>query len=376
MEFVLSSVVKALYLSFSMFWEVLWPLILGFWLSATVQAIVPRKGLKQSLGGTSARHISKAAFFGAISSSCSYAAVALARSLYRKGASFISAMVFEIASTNLVIELGIVLIILMGWRFAAAEFFGGIVMIVFLSLLVRFSLSKRLEKDALVQANKGVVGKMEGHAGMDMSVTEVTLLARLFSRKGFTAISHYYVMDWMSVLSDILLGFLIAGALAAWVPNSFWQAFFISNNPKLAFLWGPLIGPIVSIVSFVCSVGNIPLAAVLWQGGISFGGVISFIYADLIVLPILNIYRKYYGTKMMLYIFVVFYTTMVFAGYVTEIVFNALDIIPANRNIVVPLSGIEWNYTTILNIFFILLTVIMVWRFYKTGGKHMLEEMK
>lgn len=362
-------------MSFSMFWEILWPLILGFTLSGIVQAVVSHQALAKTLGGEGPKSLTLATLFGIASSSCSYAAVALARSIFQKGASFVSSMAFELASTNLVIELGIILIVLMGWQFAVAEYIGGILMVIFIALIFRLTLTPRLVQRAKEQAEKGLMGRMEGHAAMDMSVSGGSFFSRLFSSKGFTAISNYFVMDWASVWVDIVLGLLIAGALAAWVPESFWQAFFLSNNPTLAKIEGPLVGPLVAIVSFVCSVGNVPLAAVLWRGGISFGGVVSFIFADLIILPILDIYRKYYGWKVMAYILVTFYITMAAAGYVVEFLFQALGIIPQNRNVVAITEGIQWNYTSVLNILFLLLAAILVIRFIRTGGIPMLRMM-
>jgi uncharacterized protein len=367
---------EALFMAFSMFWEILWPLILGFALSGIVQAVVSHQAIAKALGGDSPKQLTLATLFGIASSSCSYAAVALARSIFKKGASFPSAMAFELASTNLVIELGIILIVLMGWQFMAAEYLGGLLMVIILALLFRFTLTPRLLQMAKTQAEKGRMGRMEGHAAMDMSVSGDTFWHKLFSGKGFTAVSNYFVMDWASVWVDIVLGLLIAGALAAWVPESFWRAFFLSNNPTWARIEGPLVGPLVAIVSFVCSVGNVPLAAVLWRGGISFGGVVSFIFADLIILPILDIYRKYYGWKVMGYILVTFYITMAAAGYIVEFLFAALGIIPQNRNVVTLTSGIHWNYTTVLNILFLVLAAILVIRFLRTGGVSMLKMMK
>jgi uncharacterized membrane protein YraQ (UPF0718 family) len=276
-----------------MFWEVFWPLVLGFALSAIVQALVSHRTMARLLGDDSPRSLARATLFGVASSSCSYAAVALARSIFRKGAGFTAAMVFELASTNLVIELGIILAVLMGWQFTAAEFSGGIVMVIIIALIFRLTLTPRLVEMARRQAERGAIGRMEGHAAMDMSVEDGPFLSRLLSGRGFTAVSHLFVTDWASVWMDVAGGFLIAGALASWVPNSFWQHFFLTSHPTLAKIEGPLVGPLVAIISFVCSVGNVPLAAVLWQGGISFGGVVSFLFADLIVLPILDIYRRY-----------------------------------------------------------------------------------
>jgi uncharacterized membrane protein YraQ (UPF0718 family) len=370
-----SGVLQALFLSLSMFWEVLWPLILGFALSGAVQAVVSHKKMAEVLGDDSPKSIVTASFFGIASSSCSYAATALARSIFRKGASFTSAMVFELASTNLVIELGVILVVLMGWQFMAAEFLGGIIMVILIALIFRLTLTRALVKEARRQAEKGAIGKMEGHAAMNMSLEGGSIIAKLFSKRGFTAISHYFIMDWASVWIDIAIGFIIAGALGVLVPMSFWQIFFFKSNPTIAFIEGPLIGPLVSVFSFVCSVGNVPLAAVLWKGGISFGGVVSFIFADLIVLPVLDIYRKYYGLKTMLYILGTFYITMAAAGYIVEILFSFWHLIPTNRSMVILNEGIHWNYTSILNIFFLLFAAILVIRFLRTGGPAMLKLM-
>jgi uncharacterized membrane protein YraQ (UPF0718 family) len=206
-------------------------------------------------------------------------------------------------------------------------------------------------------------------------VSGASFFSRLFSGRGLTAVSNYFVMDWAAIWVDVVIGLLIAGALAAWVPESFWQAFFFTNNPTLATIEGPLVGPLVAMLSFVCSVGNVPLAAVLWRGGISFGGVVSFIFADLIILPILDIYRKYYGWKMMGYILLTFYVTMAAAGYIVEFLFAALGLIPQNRNVVSITEGIHWNYTTILNIIFLVVAAILVIRFIRTGGLSMLRMM-
>ena len=373
---VLNSIGQALFTSFSMLWEILWPLILGFTLSGIVQAVVSHNAMAKTLGGDDPKSLTFATLFGIASSSCSYAAVALARSIFLKGASFTSAMVFEIASTNLVIELGIILIVLLGWQFTAAEFLGGILMVIFIAVIFRLTLTPKLVQMAKAHAEKGIMGRMEGHAAMDMSISGGgSFFSRLLSKRGFTAVSNFFVMDWASVWVDIALGLLIAGAIAAWVPNSFWNAFFFSNNPTLAKIEGPLVGPLVSVVSFVCSVGNVPLAAVLWRGGISFGGVVSFIFADLIILPILDIYRKYYGWKVMAYILVTFYVTMAAAGYVVEFLFEALGIIPTNRNVAAITEGVQWNYTSILNIIFLILAAILVIRFIRTGGIPMLRMM-
>jgi len=372
---VLQSFLEALSMAFGMFWEILWALILGFALSAAVQAVVSKAEMTRLLPDDSARSVATATLLGAASSSCSYAAVAIARSIFRKGANFTAAMAFEFASTNLVIELGIIMAILLGWQFTLGEFVGGPLMIALPWLLFRFFLSQGLLDAARRQADRGLRGVMEGHAEMDMVVTEGPIHKRITSPEGFTAISHYFVMDWAAIWKDIAGGLLIAGALAAWVPKEFWQAFFLEGNPLLAAIWGPLVGPLVAVISFVCSIGNVPLAAVLWNGGISFGGVMAFIFADLIVLPILNIYRKYYGWRMSLFLLGTFYAAMVVAGLVVELLFGALGLIPDERNARVVEASIQPNYTTVLNVIFLVLAAVLVWRFLRTGGPEMLKEM-
>ncbi|MGH3398100.1 MAG: permease, partial [Streptosporangiaceae bacterium] len=292
----MTAIGHALLITGSMAWEITWALILGFGLSAIVQALVSKQTVVRLLGDDRPRTLTVAAGLGAASSSCSYAAVALARSLLRKGASFTAAMAFEIASTNLVVELGVILALLLGWQFTAAEFVGGPFMIIFVALAFRVFLRQRLLTEARAQSERGLAGSMEGHAAMDMSVrARGSLLRRLASGDGFTSVSHVFVMEWAAILRDLVIGLLIAGAIAAWVPPDFWRAFFITGHPVAAAIWGPLVGPAVAMLSFVCSIGNVPLAAVLWKDGLSFGGVTAFIFADLLILPILNIYRKYYG---------------------------------------------------------------------------------
>jgi uncharacterized membrane protein YraQ (UPF0718 family) len=373
---LVDALLEALSFAFGMFWEILWALILGFFLSAVVQAVVSKREMRRLLPDDSARSIALASGLGAASSSCSYAAVALARSLFRKGADFTASMAFMFASTNLVIELGIIIWLLLGWQFVLGEFVGGPLMIVLLALLFRAFLRRRLVDEAREEAERGVAGRMEGHAEMDMAVRgRGSILSRLRSAEGFTATSHYFVMDWAAIWIDIVGGLLIAGALAAWVPESFWQALFLTDNEVLARVWGPIVGPVVAIISFVCSIGNVPLAAVLWNGGISFGGVIAFIFADLIVLPILDIYRRYYGWKMAGFLFVTFFAAMASAALAIELPFEALGLIPEERGAKVVEASVTWNYTTVLNIAFLALAAVLVWRFVRTGGLPMLKAM-
>jgi uncharacterized protein len=372
---IIHALAHALAMAFAMGWQVLWPLILGFALSGAVQAVVSKREMSRLLPDDSPRTLAVACGLGAVSSSCSYAAVALARSLFRKGAHFTSAMAFEMASTNLVLELGIVLVVMMGWPFMAAEVLGALVMIATLAVLFRALLSPRLLEGARAQADRGVPGRMEGHADMDMSVTEGPLLRRLFSPAGLTATSHYFVMDWAGVWLDIVIGLLLSGAIAVLVPDDVWTVLFLRDHPEAARFVGPVVGPIIAVFSFVCSVGNVPLAAVLWNKGISFGGVLAFLFADLVVLPILNIYRKYYGGKMSAFLFVTFYVAMALAGLLVDLVFEALGLVPAARSARVVTETLAWNYTTFLNLAFGLMAAFLVARFFRTKGPAMMHPM-
>jgi uncharacterized membrane protein YraQ (UPF0718 family) len=372
----MNAIGHALLITGSMAWEITWALILGFALSAVIQALVSKETIVALLGDDRPRTLAVAAGLGAASSSCSYAAVALARSLIRKGASFTAAMAFEIASTNLVIELGVILALLMGWQFTAAEFIGGPIMIIVVAVAFRIFARQRLLDDARAQAERGLAGSMEGHAAMDMSVRGGgSFTRRLLSGEGLTSVAHVFVMEWAAILRDLLVGLLIAGSIAAWVPAAFWRSFFFAGHPVLSALWGPLIGPLASILSFVCSIGNVPLAAVLWKDGLSFGGVTAFIFADLLILPILNIYRKYYGARMTLFLLGTFYAAMALAGYAVELIFSGLGLVPARSSAIVPDSGVSWNYTTWLNIVFLLLAALLLVRFVRTGGVAMLRMM-
>src|SRR5438067_4435846 len=365
-----ASLGDALSFAFGMTWEVLWALILGFALSSAIQAVVSKEEMRRLMPDDSPRTLAVATGLGAASSSCSYASVALARSLFRQGANFTAAIAFEIASTNLVIELGIIMWLLLGWQFVLGEFVGGPLMIVLLAFIFRLFLKRKLVDQARQEAEQGRLGSMEGHAAMDMAVQRSgrSIWRRLASADGLTATSNYFVMDWAAVYRDVFGGLLIAGALAAWVPNSFWQSLFFERHHTLALFWGPLIGPLVGVISFVCSIGNVPLAAVLWNGGISFGGVLAFIFADLIILPILDIYRRYYGKRMALFLLGSFYATMVLAGLTVELAFEALGLTRTTRDANVEMATLSWNYTTFLNIIFLGFAAALIYRYFTRGG--------
>jgi uncharacterized membrane protein YraQ (UPF0718 family) len=360
---------QALSFAFGMTWEVLWALVLGFGLSSVVQAVVSKREMRRLMPDDSPKTLVVASGLGAASSSCSYASVALARSLFRKGANFTAAMAFEIASTNLVIELGIIMWLLLGWQFVLAEFVGGPLMIILLAVGFRVLLKQRLVDEARAEAEKGRLGQMEGHAEMDMSAAGAgSWWRRLRSPAGYTATANYFVMDWAAVARDVFGGLLIAGALAAWVSDSFWERLFLAHHETVAKVWGPLIGPAVAIISFVCSIGNVPLAAVLWNGGISFGGVLAFIFADLIILPILDIYRRYYGIRMAGFLLATFYFAMAAAGLIVEFVFEGLGLQREARDAKVEMASVIWNYTTYLNIVFLLVAAALIWRYFRHGG--------
>jgi len=375
---MLSKIWMALSMSFAMTWEILWALALGFGLSAVIQAVVSKGEMSKLLPNSRLSTLWRAAWLGAVSSSCSYAAVAIARSMVQKKADFTAAIAFEFASTNLVIELGIILWLLIGWQFTLAEYVGGFVMILLLALLFKLFLKQPLVDEAVEQANQGIAGRMEGHAGHDMSVGgEGSIFQRMLSLKGFTAISHFFVMDILMMWKEIVGGLLITGALAAWVPQAAWQHFFLSGQTGFVpTLWSAAVGPIVAVLSFVCSIGNVPLAAVLWNGGISFAGVISFIFADLLILPILSIYRKYYGVKMAIFLAVTSYAAMVLAGLIVEGLFSLLHLIPTQRHALVLDPHITLNYSSVLNVIFLVVASILVWRYLKTGGPEMMAMME
>ena len=340
----------ALSITGSMTWEITWALILGFLLSAIVQAVVRKSTVVRLLGDDRPRTLARAALLGSASSSCSYAAVALARSLFRKGADFTAAMAFEIASTNLVVELGVILALLMGWQFTAAEFVGGPIMIVLVALGFRVWMRGKIADAARAQADKGIAGSMEGHAAMDMSVTgHGSFWQRLFSRRGMVAVSEFFVMDWAAVIRDIAIGLLIAGAFAAWVPKEWLQAVFFVKDPTAAFILGPLIGPLLAMV--------------------------SFIFADLIIIPIILIYRKYYGTAAAIRITAIFYGAMAIAGYLVELIFRPLGLVPTDRHRAITDASVTWNYTTWLNILFLCLAAALLIVFFRNGGGRMLRMM-
>jgi uncharacterized protein len=364
--------------AFFMFWVTLWPLVLGFGISGAVQAFVSADAMQRKLGDHRAPAVVRASGYGMVSSSCSYAATAMAKSLFVKGADFVSSMVFMFASTNLVIEMGIVLLVLMGWQFAVSEFFGGIVMIVLLATLGalwlrgRSVVRARAHVTAADESGPGHVHGLENRPGDGDApgggASGSSLRTRLRSRAAWSDSATATMTDLTMVRREIVLGYLVAGFLAVLVPESVWQAAFASGHGFWTSVENVVIGPFIAVISFVCSIGNVPLAAALWKGGISFGGVVSFLFADLITFPLLLIYRRYYGPRMMLRMLAVFWALMSTAGLITEVVFRGAGIVPTTRSATIVPDGLSWNYTTYLNIVFLSLFGVLYW-LYRTGGR-------
>jgi uncharacterized membrane protein YraQ (UPF0718 family)/YHS domain-containing protein len=368
--------------SFFMFWHTLWPLVLGFGLSGAVQAFVSREQLQRTLGDHRPPAVARATGFGMVSSSCSYAASAMAKSLFQKGADFTSAMVFMFASTNLVLELGIVLVILMGWQFAAAEFVGGPVMIVLLVIVGAVAFRTPLVEQARRRlAGGGEAGAEheghDGHAGHEAHAAHQAHAghehqghaahgpgspASIRTKAGWADAASYTMADLTMLRRELVIGYLVAGFLAVLVPVSWWNALFIHGHGVWTTLENAAIGPVIAFISFVCSVGNVPMAAALWHGGIGFGGVVSFVFADLVALPLVLIYRKFYGTRLTLRLVGVFWLVMAAAGLIVEGLFSALGWVPQTRP-AQPVTSMrfEWNYTTFLNIAFLVVFAGLVW---------------
>jgi hypothetical protein len=351
--------------SFLMAWEVWWALVLGFAISAILQAWVPRERIERLMSGSDARSTGWATGLGAASSSCSYAAIAIAKSLFQKGASAVSALAFQFASTNLVWELGLVLWVLIGWQFTLAEYVGGIVMIVLMTVLLRLFVSRQIEDQARENARAADTGHQHHMASEQLSWRE-----RLTSARAWSDVAHNFRGDWQMLWKEITIGFLLAGFIAQF-GNGFFEHLFIRHAPApLPTIENVIIGPIIAVLSFVCSVGNVPLAAVLWSGGISFAGVLAFLFADLIVLPILAIYRKYYGTKFTVRITALMFTTMVLAALIVDALFSALGLIPTGprptRTDI--FSSIQVDYKLALNLLGVVIFAGLFWLTARRGA--------
>ncbi len=362
---VLDTIGKGFEQAFLMAYEVWWALVLGFAISAIVQAWVPRQRIESALGGGGVRPLVNATGLGAASSSCSYAAIAIAKSLFAKGASAASALTFQFASTNLVWELGLVLWVLIGWQFALAEYLGGIVMIVLMAGMLRLFVSRRLEEEARAHAQAADTGHQHHAAGAEMGWRE-----RLTSGSAWSDVAHNFRGDWQMLWKEITLGFLLAGFIAL-LGDDFFNGLFIEDAPPLVVaLENVVVGPIIAVLSFVCSVGNVPLAAVLWSGGISFAGVMAFIFADLVVLPIILIYRKYYGTRFALRITALMLVTMVLAALAVDGIFSVLGLVPggARPSRADVFGTIQLDYKLVLNVLGVAIFAVLLWLTTRRGA--------
>jgi uncharacterized membrane protein YraQ (UPF0718 family)/YHS domain-containing protein len=349
----LDTIGRSLREGFFMFWETLWPLILGFGLSGAVQAFVGREAMQAKLGDHGPAAVTRSSLYGMASSSCSYAATALAKSLFMKGADFVASMVFMFASTNLVIELGIVLVVLIGWQFALSELVGGIIMIVLLSLLGGLWFRGRQVVEARARLNDEASHDHPHGPAENTELQHRPWSQRLRSKSGWADAATFTMSDLTMLRRELLIGYTVAGFLTVAVPIHFWNTVFLHGHGFWTSLENAVVGPFIAIISFVCSIGNVPLAASLWAGGISFGGVVAFLFADLITFPLLLIYRRYYGTRLTLRMLVLFWAVMSTAGLITEGLFLAAGLVPTSRPTQVAPAHFSWNYTTYLNLVFL-----------------------
>ena len=350
-----------------MFWETLWALVLGFTLSGAVQAFVSKDQMRAKLGNHRPATVARASGYGMVSSSCSYAASAMSKSLFAKGADFTSSMIFMVASTNLVVELGIIMIVLLGWQFAVAEFVGGPIMIALLAISGGLVFTPPIVARAL-QRIRGESRGGHDHGVMTMVTEErqqeletEPLATKLRSPAAWSDASSYAVADATMLRRELAIGYTVAGLLAVLVPAHAWNALFLHGHGFWTVVENALVGPLIAVISWVCSIGNVPLAAALWSGGISFGGVIAFIFADLIAMPLILIYRKFYGWELTLRIVALFYGVMGIAGLITQGIFSTVGGIPTRRLFKVSSAHFEWNYTTYLNIVFIIIAFGTWW---------------
>jgi uncharacterized protein len=349
-----------------MFWETLWPLVLGFGLSGAVQAFVSPREMERSLGNRRPAAIARASGFGMASSSCSYAAAAMAKSLFQKGADFVSAMVFMFASTNLVIELGIVLAVLIGWQFTAAEFVGGPIMIAILFAFGGLAFSPRLVAAARrrLESGAGTGGHEHVHGGPGHSGDhgqDGSWRRQLRSKAAWSDASGCTMADLKMLCRELVIGYVAAGFLAVLVPDHVWATLFVHGHGVWTAIENAVVGPVIAFLSFVCSVGNVPLAAALWKGGISFGGVVSFIFADLVAAPLVFIYRRYYAGALTLRLVGLFWAVMAAAGLIVGALFSAVGLVPRHRPTQIVATGFSWDYTTILNIVFLGVFAVLYW---------------
>ncbi|WP_174800484.1 permease [Martelella limonii] len=367
MQHILSNIGQALLVAFGMAWKTGWTLVLGFLISSVLQSLFSAESIRARLGKGNATEIAFATAAGAASSSCSYASAAIMRTLFKKGAALVNALAFLFASTNLVIELGIILFLILGWQFMAAEWIGGLVLIALMSIAVKLTYPKKLVEDARTHEEEG-----HGHDHGAMTLEGETWRDRLKDPQALERIAQNFVMEWSMLWKDLTIGFLIGGFLAVFVSDSVWQALFLTDASEwIRVPVNALIGPLIAMFTFVCSIGNVPLAAVLFSSGASFGGVLAFLYADLIILPLLDAYRRYFGWKMAAYIGLVLYVTMVLAAVFMDGLFTVFSLVPEQSiDIQRELTSFSIDYTFWLNLAFAVPAAWLFWKGLKGGGMH------
>ncbi len=367
MDGVLGGIGQALLMALGMFWQTGWSLVLGFAISSVLQAVVSTEQMRRAFGRPGVREIATAMLAGAASSSCSYASAAIMRTLFKKGAALAPALAFLFSSTNLVLELGIILYLLLGWQFALGEWVGGVLLVAIMSLLVRLTYPRDLVEAARRHPEEG-----KGHEHHTMAAEGATWRDRLANPKTPVLVAQNFAMEWSMLWKDLALGFVIAGFLAAFVPQGFWKALFLSgHSPWVQIPVDALLGPLVAIVTFVCSIGNVPLAAVLWAGGASFGGVLAFLYADLVVLPLLDVYRRYFGWRMAAYLGAILFVTMATSAFVMDLAFTLLGIVPATApDVRTRMTEFSLNYTFWLNLLFGAVAAYLFWVSHRNPMHH------
>lgn len=358
MGWFIDKIAHALLMSAGMFWQTAWSLVLGFTISAVLQSVVSADQMRKAFGGGSVREIALATVAGAVSSSCSYASAAIMRTMFKKGAALVTSLAFLFASTNLVLELGLILYVLLGWQFMLGEWLGGVVLIAIMSVLVKLTYPERLVEEARGHEERG-----SGHEHMGMTVDGPTWRGRLAKPEARIRVAQNFAMEWRMLWKDLALGFLIGGFLAALVPDGVWKALFLGDAPGwLQVPANVLLGPVIAVLTFVCSIGNVPLAAVLWAGGASFSGVLAFLYADLIVIPLLDIYRRYFGWRMAAYIGGLFFATMAAAALIVDLTFTGLGWVPPREtDVQARMTTFSFNYTFWLNLLFGALAIYLFW---------------
>ena len=364
---ILDHLAEAAMMTAGMFWQTLWSLILGFSISALLQSTVSAADMQKAFGHDGPKEIALASAAGAASSSCSYASAAITRTMFKKGAALAASLAFMFASTNLVLELGLILLVLLGWKFMLGQWIGGIVLIAIMSVIVRWTAPA-----GLVEAARRHREADGGHEHSAMQAKGDSWWARVRNPATRVYLARSFAMEWSMLWKDLAVGFVIGGLVSAFVPTAFWKAIFLQGAPAwLAVPSDALIGPLIAIVTFVCSVGNIPLAAILWAGGASFGGVLSFIYADLIVLPLLDTYRRYFGWRMAAYLFAVLFTTMVLSAILVDAGFTLAGLVPApNPDVKAEIMNFSLNYTFWLNLLFGAWALWLFWTNHKNPMDH------